>query len=160
MSAAQLLPRALFAEVVYSAVQTRASSQRQPHAVEGCTQNIFISAARLLQGAARAEMVNPLTLERCADTGIKAAASQVQSFLTHGANSSFGPNTTFALQPPHQNGTIESKAIGSLVASSVQLGADLAASGHAVSLAADERVSGNFERGCSSAQCISACKSR
>lgn len=35
----------------------------------------------------------------------------------------------------------ESKAIGNLVASSVQLGADLAASGHAVSFAAEERVS-------------------
>ena len=87
----------------------------------------------------------------CADTGkstdsglpnIRAAASQVQSFLTHGANATFAPNATFGLPtPPHQNGTGEAKAIGSLVASSVQLGADLAASGHAVSLAADERVS-------------------
>ena len=34
----------------------------------------------------------------------------------------------------------QSRAIGNLVASSVQLGADLAASGHAVSLAAQERV--------------------
>jgi hypothetical protein len=34
----------------------------------------------------------------------------------------------------------QSIAIGALIASSVKLGADLAASGHAVSLAADERV--------------------
>lgn len=79
--------------------------------------------------------------------GIKAAASQVQSFLADGANSSFVPNTTFplpagasGLPAPHRNQTLESKAIGNLVAGSVQLGADLAASGHAVSLAADERV--------------------
>lgn len=66
----------------------------------------------------------------------------MQSFLTHGANSSFASNATFGLPtPPHQNSTGEAKAIGSLVASSVQLGADLAASGHAVSLAAEERVS-------------------
>ncbi len=82
---------------------------------------------------------------KSADNGlpnIRAAANQVQSFLTHGANTTFAPNTTFGLPtPPHQNGTGEAKAIGSLVASSVQLGADLAASGHVVSLAAEERVS-------------------
>jgi len=75
-----------------------------------------------------------------ADT-TKAAASQVQTFLADGANSSFVPNSTFPLVPPHRNQTAEAKAIGNLVAGSVQLGADLAASGHAVSLAADERVS-------------------
>lgn len=56
----------------------------------------------------------------------------MQSFLAGGANSSFAPSQT--------NSTGEAKAIGNLVANSIKLGSDLAASGHAVSLAADERV--------------------
>ena len=74
---------------------------------------------------------------------VKAAAKQVQSFLSSGANSSAPQqnSTGFALPAAHKNSTSEAKAIGNLVAGSVQLGADLAESGHAVSLAAAERVS-------------------
>ena len=74
---------------------------------------------------------------------VKAAAKQVQSFLSSGANSSAAQqnSTGFALPAAHKNSTSEAKAVGNLVAGSVQLGADLAESGHAVSLAAEERVS-------------------
>ena len=67
----------------------------------------------------------------------------MQSFLSSGANSSAAQqnSTGFALPAAHKNSTSEAKAIGNLVAGSVQLGADLAESGHAVSLAAEERVS-------------------
>ena len=67
----------------------------------------------------------------------------MQSFLASGANSSAVQqnSTGFALPTAQKNSTSEAKAIGNLVAGSVQLGADLAESGHAVSLAAEERVS-------------------
>lgn len=67
----------------------------------------------------------------------------MQSFLSSGANSSAAQqnSTGFALPAAHKNSTSEAKAVGNLVAGSVQLGADLAESGHAVSLAAEERVS-------------------
>ena len=65
-----------------------------------------------------------LDCNACADASnnglpsIPSAASQVQSFLAGGANSSFAPSQT--------NSTGEAKAIGNLVANSIKLGSDLA----------------------------------
>ncbi len=69
--------------------------------------------------------------------------TQGASAATLHALQAVGGNLTQTGQLPRAagtNGSGEARAIGNLVASSVQLGADLAASGHAVSLAADEKV--------------------
>ena len=71
-----------------------------------------------------------------------AAARSFQAAVAAAANATAADQQQQqpAAQAANATSMPQSKAIGNLIASSVQLGADLAASGHAVSLAAQDRV--------------------
>jgi hypothetical protein len=76
-----------------------------------------------------------------AAVGAAQGSGSQQAATAHSGNlQPVGGNVTMLTKPVAANETAQGRAIGNLVATSIQLGADLAVSGRAVSLAADERV--------------------